>query len=310
MKAAAAWAAPRRSVPGGRRGIRGAAPAAVLLLVLLLLPGAVRAGSTSLWEARREGRQIFLLGSIHVLRPQDYPLPPEMEAAYRESAAVVFETDLEALERPETQAQILALGAYPEGESLLTHLDAGERRLLAVRAAHAGLPLEQLIRLRPWLGAVMLAMAGFQQMGFDPGAGVDVHFFQRARQDGKRLFFLEAVEDQLRLFAGLPADIQLVVLKQTLGDLGDLPALTAGMIAAWRDGDADALDRLVNRGFQQHPDLRRRLLTERNRTWAGRLTGDLGEGAPLLVVVGAGHLVGPQSLPELLRQEGFTVLQR
>jgi uncharacterized protein YbaP (TraB family) len=108
----------------------------------------------------------------------------------------------------------------------------------------------------------------------------------------------------------MPDDLQHTLLKQTLTDLGDLPALTAGMIAAWRDGDADALDRLVNRGFQQHPDLRRRLLTERNRTWAGQLIGGLGEGAPLLVVVGAGHLVGPQSLPELLRQAGFTVLQR
>jgi uncharacterized protein YbaP (TraB family) len=288
---------------------RGLRLAAALLLALLVLPAGVRAAATSLWEARREGQQIFLLGALHVLRPQDYPLPPEMEAAYRACSAVVFETDLGALERPDTQMQMLALGTYPEGQSLLSHLDAGERRLLTERAAHAGLPLEQLVRLRPWLGAVMLTMAELQRMGFDPAAGVDRHFFQRAREDGKRIYFLETVEDQFRILADLPPDLQGALLKQTLADLGDLAAMAAEMTSTWRDGDGDALDRAVNRGLNRHPDLRRRLLTERNRSWGWLLSGPLAAESPLLVVVGAGHLVGSLSLPEILRQTGFQVGQ-
>jgi uncharacterized protein YbaP (TraB family) len=283
---------------------------AALLLTLLLLPAGARAGAASLWEAHRDGRQIYLLGALHVLRPQDYPLPPQVEAAYRTCSAVVFETDLGALERPEIQMQMLALGTYPEGQSLLSHLDAGERRLLTERAAQAGLPLNQLVRLRPWMGAVMLTMAALQRMGFDPALGVDRHFFQRARQEGKRLYFLETVEEQFRVFAELPSDLQHTLLKQTLGDLGDLAALVAEMTAAWRDGDGDALDRVVNRGLNRHPELRRRLLTERNGAWTALLDGPLAAESPLLVVVGAGHLVGPRSLPEMLRQEGFQVRQR
>src|SRR4051812_36098491 len=54
----------------------------------------------SLWKVEGKKAAVYLLGSIHVLKEEDYPLAEPIEKAFTNSEVVAFETDVAALEDP------------------------------------------------------------------------------------------------------------------------------------------------------------------------------------------------------------------
>ena len=260
---------------------------------------------TSLWSARADGGNVYLLGSVHFLRQADYPLPGAMEAAYASSDKVVFETDIGAMASPQVQEQMLGLGFYPENENIFQHLSRGTADMLKKKLAALGLPEALVSRLKPWTAAMTLEVLILKLMGFDEQAGVDLHFYRRALSDGKRVEFLESVDYQLKLLAGLDERNQDALLRQTLSELERIEELAPRMVAYWRSGDFERLTALSPMPSHLHE----RLLTRRNQNWIERIQNYLGQQENTLIVVGALHLAGPDSVVNLLRQNGFAVVQ-
>ena len=86
--------------------------------------------------------------------------------------------------------------------------------------------------------ALTLAALEFQRLGFDPNLGVDMHFFNKATADGKRIAALETVEFQLESLAGMNAAAEEAFLALTLQDLAQAPEVASAMVGLWRSGDA------------------------------------------------------------------------
>ena len=82
------------------------------------------------------------------------------------------------------------------------------------------------------------------------------------------------------------------------------------MEKAWKSGDSQGLHSIMNQSFADHPKQYERLVLQRNKNWLPVLEKILKENELTLVVVGAGHLVGPQSVVELLKNKGYKVVQR
>ena len=304
-------------VPVGQRFRRGWA----LLLIGLLAAGASlpahgrspspeTASKACLWAVESGANRVFLLGSIHFLRPEDYPLPPAIDAAYAASRSVVFETDIARMQDPRVQARMLELGTMPQGQDAFSTLDPDSRRKLERKLADAGVPAEVMAGMKPWLIALTLSSLEFMRLGFDPNLGVDMHFYQRAREDGKRIGELETVEQQLQILAGMDARTQRVFLTQTLQELEDVSGTASDMLAFWLTGQADALYRLLFKTIEQHPELRERMLIRRNQAWLEKIEGFIRQGETVLVIVGAMHLVGPGSVVDLLQKKGYRVEQQ
>ncbi len=293
---------------------------AVLLMAALLIPAAREAAGapeplegsrrTCLWVIEAGAGRVFLLGSIHVLRQDSYPLPAAIEAAYAASRTVVFETDIDRMQDPAAQSRMLELGTYPQGRTLFAALGDDTRRRLERKLEAAGVPPQGVANLKPWMVALTLTSLEFQRLGFDPGLGLDIHFHQRAKADGKRLDGLETVEQQLQVFSALDAAGQEALLVETLQELDHLPRMSAEILAFWRSGDTAGLHGLLFKTIDQYPLIRDRVLTERNRAWLPKIEGLIRAGEPALVVVGAMHLIGPGSVIELLRQKGYRVEQQ
>jgi uncharacterized protein YbaP (TraB family) len=260
---------------------------------------------TSLWSVEAGAGKVYLLGSVHFLRPADYPLPDAMEQAYANSAKLVFETDLNAMASSEMQQQMLQLGFYPENENIFDHLGSGTAELLRSKLTDLGLPESLVSRLKPWTAAMTLEVLVLKLMGFDEQSGVDLYFYRRARADGKDLEFLETVDYQLKLLAGLDERNQDALLRQTLEELDRVEQIAPKMVAYWRSGDYERLSALSPMPSRLHD----RLLTRRNQNWMDRIQSYLAQPENTLVVVGALHLAGPDSVVDLLRQRGLTVLQ-
>jgi hypothetical protein len=280
-----------------------------LFVALVLVLGSVfpSSAATSLWTVRTETSTLYLGGTIHLLRPSDYPLPPEYDAAYAAAPVDVFEADPGTLASPEA-ARLLAEGArYPEGKTLKSELKPETYALLKAHCEKAGLPLESLERLRPAMVALTLLSAELQRLGVSR-QGVDFHFYERAAADGKEIGELESAGEQVAFLLGLAGDDPDRFLRLSLRDLERSEEILPPLLAAWRSGDTATLDReLVVPTREEFPDLYRVLFVERNAAWLPQIEALLRTPEAELVLVGVAHLVGRDGLLEALRRRGYAV---
>jgi uncharacterized protein YbaP (TraB family) len=284
----------------------------VCMLVHIVYAPGVRSdtGRHFLWSMQTSKNTVYLLGSVHFLRSDAYPLAQAIERAYDDSPKVMFEADLDAVNDPAVQTKTMTLGLYLDGQTLQQNLSDQTYKRLKERVAVAGLPMAQFDYFKPWLAAVTLTVIELQKLRFDPSYGVDAYFFGKAKKDGKKRIFLEPVEYQLDLFATMGEQDQESFLRQTLEDLKVLETMASDMVNAWQGGDVDSLDAIMNMSFQEHPDIYDRIMVERNKKWVSQIEGLINQEENVLVIVGAGHLVGNQSLLQLLKERGHKIEQK
>ena len=281
--------------------------AALICAVALCHPKTSYAGTGNhfIWSIETDRNTIYLLGSIHVLKIDSVRLPEEVEIAYRDSKKIVFETDLDSGNNPAVQTKIMALGLLPPGKTLEQEVSSETYRNLKEKVDSSGLQMFLFEQLKPWFCALTLATMELQRLGFDPSRGIDMQFFNKSRADGKEMIFLEDFEYQLNLFAKMDKNAQEAFLQQTIKDLGVVEATASDMVTAWETGDAEKLHSILKKGFEGFPDMYDLFILERNKQWAAQIEALANQDDNVLVVVGAGHLVGSESLLDLLRSRGY-----
>jgi hypothetical protein len=260
-----------------------------------------------LWLAERDGRTIHLLGSIHFMKADAAPLAPAIEEAYRRSGLVVFETDIEGLDR--AAVALLAAGTLGDGASLAGAIPADLYTEVAARAAKLGMGAGAFDRMKPWMVALTVTSLELMRAGYLGSAGIDAELSARAVADGKPRRGLETTDEQVALFAGLTDEEGVEFLRYSLDELDAAIPLVDELVEAWRAGDVETLEGLLVEGFEGHPELFDRMVVARNRRWLPVVEELLDGDTDALVVVGALHLVGEQGLVELLRAAGCTVVQ-
>lgn len=264
----------------------------------------------ALWRVKGVHNTVYLLGSVHVLKPADAELPPEALAAYARAGSLVLEVDLHEAGAPELAEQTARLAALPADRTLEGELGDETWASVVSHAREAGLDPGQLQHVQPWFAAMLLLRLELVRQGFAFESGVESQLLQRADADHKRVVGLETMADQLGLFAHLSPDQQRRFLRYTLEDVDDSTAEIDAIVAAWRHGDVAGLEQLLGRSFADFPELYAPLTSDRNRRWMPQLERLLHERQDCLVVVGALHLVGRDGLVDLLRSRGYTVVQR
>jgi uncharacterized protein YbaP (TraB family) len=263
----------------------------------------------TLWIARGEHNTVYLLGSVHVLQPQNSELPPEALRAYASAKALVMELDPDQLTADTLLNSSLDLQTLAEGQSLEGVLGHVAYARLVAHVKPLGLDPEFLAHFQPWLVATMVEQLELARLGFDPNAGVDLQFAQRAQADHKPVIALETVDQQLGVFAHMPLDQQRKYLLHSLDEADKAPQSMGAIVNAWRVGDTLTLEHQLREDSARFPDLYRRLTTDRNRQWLPIITGLLRDDQDYLVIVGALHLVGHDGVVELLKRAGYQVVQ-
>lgn len=286
--------------------------AAALLLFFWLLGPAARAAEPLhfLWEVHGERNTVYLLGSIHVLRPTDYPLAAPLLEAYTRSQSVVMEIDLDELDVGKVQADMLASAQLGQGLSLQRVMGATAYARALADAKRLQVDLSPYAGYAPWFVAEMITELQLAQLGFESQSGVETYFLARARADHKPVTGLETVADQLAVLAGMPMDLQTDYLLSSLADAAELPTELDAMVAAWQHGDSRWFATEIAHEFGAAPRLYDSLLVARNRRWLPKIEGLLHASQDYLVIVGTGHLVGPDSVIDLLRRDGIEAIQR
>lgn len=281
-----------------------------LAVILFPLSPHAQSGTTKnqrhcLWKITTSQNTVYFLGSIHLLKKENYPLPESFEKAFQEAEVTVLELNPDSLSPARLQGLTLAKGMYQNGKTLQTTLSPETYKLVDRRLREMGMAAALLNNFEPWLVGVTIAALKLQQLGLDPNLGVDKHFFDKAKRDKKEILSFETAEYQLDRIDGLSPKLQEAFLLQTLKDWDLIAKEFDELVQVWTMGDAPALEAKLFESFEEFPEIYAKLITERNRNWLPQVESYLRQDRDYLIVVGAGHLVGKDSLLQLLRAKGY-----
>jgi len=281
-----------------------------LLVVLSLPTWADNAGHpVTLWRAQGETNSVYLLGSIHLLRAEDHPLPSIIDSAYDDAEVLIMELDMDDLDSVGTQQLFNQSGVLRDGTTLRDLMGEELYQQAAAAAEASDIPFEMLSKSEPWLAAITVEMMALYRIGFNPMLGVEMHMTSRAVKDGKRIDGLEDIEEQLSFLDGLSLPAQRAMLMQTLAESATMRESIDELIRAWRYGDIDFLEAGLLESFGEHQELNSVLVTNRNLRWVSQIQDLLDDRDDYLIIVGALHLVGDKGVPELLARKGVKILQ-
>ena len=282
---------------------------AAIVAALGLLSAQPHAQTRALaWKATKGGSAVYLVGSVHMLTSDFYPLAPPLDAAFKDSDLLVEEADLSEMLSPNTQFSMLSRGMLPAGQTIDQVVSPATMALINQHVGGA-LPIEALKQFKPWFLAMTLEAMEWQAAGFDASLGLDKHFFDRAQSEGKTTQGLETTDFQISLFDGMTKDQQERFLAETLKSVDDEKSAVGKLTSAWRAGDAATIERLVMADVKSDPVVYDRLLVSRNRAWLPKIEALFSRPRHAFVVVGAAHLVGPDGLVSMLRAKGYQVVQ-
>jgi uncharacterized protein len=282
----------------------------VLLATLFVLVDESHAQEKSfLWQLRSDKGDIYILGSIHFLKRENYPLNPAIEKAFDNAKKLVLEIDLKNADSEKVQRLMLEKGLHRDGKILQQNISAQTYSLAAKRAQELGIDIRALSPLKPWVVALTMASLQLQQLGFDPNSGVDRYLASRAKVAGKPIAGLETAAFQIALMDQLSAGDQESMLRQSLREMDLLDKGLDQIVRAWAAGDVHGLEKLLLDAMREYPAVHQKIIVDRNRRWLPEIERIIKQGESALVVVGAAHLVGKEGVIELLKARGYTLEQ-
>ena len=283
-----------------------------LALSCLALSASVSADGPlhALWELHGKHNTVYILGSIHVLRPSDYPLAPAVLNAYGNANSIYMEVNLAEIDSQRLQTELLASARLPEGKTLPVIMGDARYKHAQALAREVGIDLGIFDAFAPWFAAEAISQLQLQQLGFQPQSGVEMFFLERARADGKSVAGLETVHDQIALFDALSMDEQAAYLVSSLEEAHDLPKEVDAMVHAWASGDTQWFADQMKSEIGRDPLLYDSVLVARNRKWVPKIEALLNDDKNYLVIVGTAHLAGQGSVIALLKKDGIAAAQR
>jgi uncharacterized protein YbaP (TraB family) len=263
-----------------------------------------------LWKVEGKTNAVYLMGSVHALKAENYPLAAPLETAFRNSQVVAFETDIAAVEDPKLAFKMLAKGRLRDGKTLETELSADVYRDFTNQLKGGLMSAEMLENFTPAFAALTLSVLEIQKLGLDPQNGLDKHFFPLARKAEKEVVPLETVDFQVSLMTEFTKEEGNSLMKTTLKELKNMGKDLNDLLKAWEVGDSAKLEKLLHEAMADEPAIYKRLITDRNKSWIPKIEEFLRGGKNAVVIVGAAHLVGKEGVVELLRKKGYKIVQQ
>jgi len=280
---------------------------AVFLFTLSVLPFAYSGDRPlSLWYFESEGAKIYLLGSIHAMKPDMYPLAEPILDAFNKAEKVVFEVDLEKLSADETGLLMQQRGIYTFPDSIKGDLQPETLALLEDYLAETGIDMDQVNRMKPWYLMLTVGQLELNQLGFESEYGIDQYLQKRAAEEGKEILQLETLQEQIEILSGDSMFIQDLSLRASLEERSSVQEDLNLLVEAWQQGAADKMLEMTLVSAAKYPELSvqmNSLIYERNTKMAHKIREYAATSGTYLVVVGALHMGGEQGLVHLLSQD-------
>ncbi|MDW7692802.1 TraB/GumN family protein [Flammeovirgaceae bacterium SG7u.111] len=279
----------------------------LLLMFVNLIPNASVA-QTSVWKVEKEGKVMYIGGTVHILRAEDFPLPTEFDVAYAKAETLIFETDMDKLNDPRVGQAMMAKAMYTDKRTLKSVLSEKVYNDLEVACTKLQLPFANLQKLKPSMVVLTMSVMQMKSLGLT-SEGVDMHYFKKAKEEGKSLDYLETVDQQLDMLLSMGEGYEDGYVKYSLKELDKMEKELLKMIDSWKTGKEKSMIAQINDMEKMYPQLYKTLLLDRNSAWIPKLESYLESDEVEYVLVGTLHLHGKVGILSMLEGKGYNVTQ-
>lgn len=255
-----------------------------------------------LWKIESRGRQpSYLFGTIHSADPRVTRLPPPVRAAFDEASSFTMELLISG-----AGIVSMAEAMFFSGDQTLRSV-VGEDLYVKTQQAMTdhGLPIQGLNKKKPWVVLMLLSTPRPE-----PRLALDMLLQLQATVQGKQIYGLETMEEQIAVFNDMPIDEQVALLQDTIRLRANIDRQFESMLQAYRNRDLAVLMSLVYesgpQGTPAYDNLLERLLARRNTIMVKRMRAQI-EAGNAFIAIGAAHLAGEHGLLRLLEQEGYRI---
>ncbi|TWI04735.1 hypothetical protein IP90_00870 [Luteimonas cucumeris] len=263
-----------------------------------------------LWKVSDADNAVYLLGSFHLLKPDDYPLSKDIDAAFDDSKTIVFEVEPSTLGTPDTAEKFKLAAGYDDGRTLSDVLPKNTRDRLQKLLSVSGGSVAQMDAVEPWAVTLSLVLGMTQAIGFRQDQGLDAMLMTRAAETQKAVAGLETIDDQIDALDSMPMNEQVSGLDELLANPQETLGELVEMHDWWKRGDVKSLDQKMRVEMAKKTPVSYQLINvKRNDQWVPKIEQRLAQPGQdnTLVVVGAMHLLGDDGVVEKLRAKGYTV---
>ena len=263
--------------------------------------------AASVWQVSKAGNTVYIGGTLHILSPQDFPLPNAYGIAYNQADKLVFETDIAGLNSPRFQQDSRARLTYGDGTQLKDVLSKETYQALKAHLAARQMDITAMANYTPALISITLSFAELRLLGLT-SQGVDEFYYFKAMTDGKALDWFESPQQQLEFIAALGGEDEDQMIRYALDDVKQLPKALDELKKYWQSGDMGALYQSQGKSFHDDfPKIYQQLLIQRNENWLPAIEKMLTTSQTEFVLVGTMHLSGPDSVLDMLMKRGYLV---
>ncbi|MCJ8314068.1 MAG: TraB/GumN family protein [Saccharospirillaceae bacterium] len=264
---------------------------------------------TSVWEVSKyiDGNKKFLYiaGSIHTLRVIDYPLPAIFDIAFNESDELILELDSGLMNSSSSQEKFMKLMMLQEGGFLKDIISEGNYKTVHEYFKIHQIPVETFSRMSPVGISLLISQIELSKLNFLP-TGVDSYFDDKAKEKEIKRSYLETIDEQIK-FLSLIGDDPDKGIEYSFKDISQFKYIIDDMVDAWRAGTQ--LDSITTDFKIDYPEIYEGLIVERNTNWLPKIENEFQDDEIEFVLVGVGHLMGDDSLLNMLKANGYTVKQ-
>ena len=278
-----------------------------MAVILVWLCASMARAAPPVWVVHGPQSTVVLFGSVHILPPDLNWEPPKLKKAVARARELWFEIPLDNASMAAASLAAEVQGLQPPGQTLSAELSDADRARLTKLAQTYGVPMEELDRLKPWLAEIRLSVASYRDLGASRDLGVEHQILAGARANARQCAF-ETPQEQIGYLAQASTPDQIASLEETFGELEEGPVTYQRLIHAWMAGDLSALNAEALQPLAiAAPAIYRTMVVERNKRWLETILARLNRPGDTVIVVGVGHLIGPEGLPTLLRARGVSI---
>ena len=288
----------------------------LFLVISLALSGVVLAqdegnaaeSGPALWKLSTEDTTLYLFGSIHLMTEGVDWFTGPVRDAFQTSDTLLVEINQKEVSRQEQQSIVRSVAVLPQGEQLSDMVSEPTMESLTELVEPMGVSAQVVERWKPWYAGLTVTGVLAQQAGFLPRYGVDITLIEKASSGDMSIESLETFEGQFQLFDSLNREEGLYLLRDALEEQGEIRRLFRDLREAWMSRDLETLETLMLEAEEENPEFYEDVFVDRNQTWTEELVSMLAEQeGPIFMAVGAGHLLGDDSVIRMLESQGYEV---
>ncbi len=275
----------------------------------------------AMWKVTSDdGKEIYMMGSIHVADKAVENMPDYFENIYSKCNALAFEIDIsEFTDNLSESLQLMKSLMYTDGTTIKDHISNDTYKKSVQVLKDNNMYSSAYDYFMPVFWTSLIENVIYKESGLSTEYGVDTVLTERAKKDKKKLLEVESAEFQVDLLSGFSDSIQEMLLQQYAADnaIEEQTKAINDLYSEWKKGTFDAestgaeadTSGLSEEELKIYEEYNKAMLIDRNIGMADKAEEYMNSSDKVLLVVGSAHFYGDDGILKLMENRGYTVTQ-